>query len=126
VIHMKSIRFFVLFALFLAAISTGCREKATLPTLNPVHGVVVLKDGSPVKGGTIQFQPQNDSTVSTTGIIQKDGTFSLTSFKAGIRSMGAVAGDNRVLVMPSSGGFTALSKPCVVKSGDNEVRLVVE
>lgn len=104
----------------------GCGKKPTLPTLHPVHGKVVTKDGKPANGGVVQFQSLTDSTVSASGVIGPDGTFSIASFKGGIRSQGAVEGDCRVMIILADQSFCTLKKPCTVKPGDNEVKLVVE
>jgi hypothetical protein len=113
------------------AIGTGCRARPTLPELHPVHGRVVDGGGKPLSGATIQFQPEADSTVSTTGTADADGRFELSSFKAGIRAPGAVAGPNRVLVTPAAGSGrrptpVVLPESCLIKPGENAPTLVVQ
>jgi hypothetical protein len=65
--------------------------------LYPVHGKVVYPDGSPMKGGAVIFEPVDSSVkVSARGYIDnEDGTFALTTVKAGD---GAPAGPYRVMV----------------------------
>ena len=110
----------------------GCSTKATLPELCPVHGKVVYSDGKPLAGGSITFESQNDRTVSTMGVIGADGTFTLSSFKAGARAPGAVSGPHTVFVtLPSGGNMqdqtrpVELPAPCTIKPGDNEVTLTL-
>ena len=104
----------------------GCRDKPTLPTTHPVHGKVVWKDGTPLKGGAIQFQSEADPSVSASGVIEDDGSFTLSSFKAGIRAAGAVAGPNRILIIPSKRKVSTPPQSYTVKPGDNQLKLVVE
>lgn len=101
----------------------GCGHRpAPLPATYRVHGTVVYKDGTPVTRGLVQFQPQADASVTTTAAIGKDGAYSLTTMRDGLRAEGAVAGPNRVIVIP----FTTYPAPYVVKPCDNEFRLVVK
>jgi hypothetical protein len=83
--------------------------------------------------GTVQFQSNVDTSVTTCGAIGKDGTYSLTTMRDGLESVGAVAGSNRVFVttirhqqgrdLP----FSALSpSPYDVKPHDNEFNVVVD
>jgi hypothetical protein len=69
-----------------------------LPTTYPVQGKVVYQDGKPVQGGSIWFQPEENAHVSTSGEIQPDGTFTLSSSMAGGHAQGAIAGSYRVTV----------------------------
>ena len=88
---------------------------------------MVFEGGQPVSAGIVTFQPQNDPTVSTSGVIGPDGTFLLYSFNAGIRAPGATAGPHRVIVNVSNAMVSAFEfpDPLVVKPGDNEFTLTV-
>ena len=122
-------------ALFAAA---GCGKKAELPPTHPVHGRVMFRGGDPVTAGIVCFQSQGDSAVSATGTIGPDGSFTLSSFIAGARAPGAVAGLHRVIVTPprnaaqSAGGgqmgtfrSATLPEPVSVQEGDNNLTLVI-
>ena len=86
--------------LAVAVCVAGCGDRPRpLPTTYPVHGKVTYPDGKPVAGGLIQFQPQAEPSVSTTGTIHNDGTYSLISVRDGLRAEGAVACPNRVIVV---------------------------
>ena len=86
--------------LVLAVCLPGCGKRtAPLPTTYPVHGKVTYKDGKPVSGGTVQFQPQAEPSVTTAATIQSDGTYRLATMRDGLRADGAVAGPNRVTVI---------------------------
>jgi hypothetical protein len=64
----------------------------------PVRGQVVYKDGAPVTGGTVIFEPVDKSAkVSARGDIRPDGSFRLGSYKD---SDGAPEGEYHVLVVP--------------------------
>jgi hypothetical protein len=118
------------------ACSIGCGKRPEpLPTTHPVHGVVKLKNGSLATGGIVQFCPDSDVTVLSSGTIGADGSFSITTSRPGVRGTGAVAGPNRVSVLVSSVKGPAgqelpisfaFSQPFVVKPGDNSFTLVVE
>ena len=61
----------------------------------PVEGIVTLEDGTPWQTGTVEFNStEHDLTAS--GRIQSDGTFRLTTYKAGD---GAVSGDHDAVVV---------------------------
>jgi hypothetical protein len=112
----------------------GCgKHPLPLPTTYTVHGKVTHKDGTVVDAGTVQFQSNVDTSVTTCGAIGKDGTYSLTTMRDGLESVGAVAGSNRVFIttirhqqgrdLP----FSALSpSPYDVKPRDNEFNVVVD
>ena len=106
---------------------SGCSTKATLPEVYPVRGKVVFEGGQPVAGGSVTFQPQDDSAVSTSGVIGPDGTFSLFSFKAGVRAAGATAGPHRVIVYFAIATVPAFEfpDPFVVKPGENDFTLTI-
>src|SRR5690349_7811580 len=64
----------------------------------PVVGKVVFKDGKPLPGGMVVFSPLDSANhVGARGDIKSDGTFELSSEKAGD---GSLAGRYQVLVRP--------------------------
>ena len=93
-------------------------------------------------GGLVQFQPRSAPSVTTIGVIRNDGTYSLTTMRDGVRTDGAVAGPNRVLVTPAEevGATQSDSRkimqqgtvptiypaPYDVKPRDNEFNLIIE
>ena len=120
----------------------GCSRKPTLPETYPVRGKAVFSDGQPVPGGAIKFESQSDATVVANGQINRDGTFTLRTFKVGIHAPGAIAGPHRITVIfPDGfaggsrarvGGMTAggapsvvLPDPCTIQPRDNELTLTI-
>jgi hypothetical protein len=92
----------------------GCGHRdAPLPPTFPVHGRVCYADGSPVVNGLVQFQPEADRSVTTTGIIAGDGSYALTTVRNGLRAKGAVAGPNRVIVLVASSSDMTREGPAV-------------
>ena len=65
-------------------------------TLYPVKGQVLLADGKPLTGGSVQFIPKQ-SGLPASGKIESDGTFSL---KTKTRE-GAAPGEYKVRIEPS-------------------------
>jgi hypothetical protein len=61
----------------------------------PISGRVVFADGSPVKVGTIETKSIQHS-VQATGKIERDGSFSLTTYQEGD---GAVEGEHQCVVV---------------------------
>lgn len=61
----------------------------------PVEGLVVFKDGSHVKVGTVETKSLRTGAQAR-GTIDKDGRFSLTTFED---NDGAVAGDHQVVIV---------------------------
>jgi hypothetical protein len=68
------------------------------PRTFPVKGTVMYK-GKPVPKGTIMFTPVNGGPTAT-GQINEDGTYRLTTYKAGD---GACIGEYRVVIMAMEG-----------------------
>jgi hypothetical protein len=92
----------------LALWSGGCSSPSKeLPKTYDVTGKVVFKNGQPLSGGTIQFQPTTDSGLTTTGRIQPDGGFSLNTLVGETKLPGAAAGKYRVTVIPPMGADQA-------------------
>jgi hypothetical protein len=115
----------VLAGLVLLAAAGCSKEKPTLPETYPVHGKVVFQDGQPVAGGSITFESETDKTVSTVGTIDPDGTFTLRSFKVGVRSPGAIAGPHRVTIVDAAATIRAVPGVYVVKPGENVFTLTI-
>ena len=111
----------------------------------PVEGKVVWKDGSPAReleGSQVVFDLSEKQT-SARGIVQRDGTFRLTTNKP---DDGALAGNHQVLIIetrkqlggPESGAIapgamdSRFSDPrtsgltATVKPGTNRITLTVE
>jgi hypothetical protein len=62
------------------------------PSVVPVSGKVLIDD-KPLTFGTVVFSPKNGR--QSTGVINKDGTFSLTCYKL---NDGAIIGDHKISV----------------------------
>jgi len=135
---IASIRYFhstaciLAIAAILAIVASGCGHKKNLPSLHPVHGRVQFKSGKPVTSGLVCFQSQADTTVSASGAIAADGTFTITSFRDKDRRAGAVPGPHRVIIMPppsheeTAFPTTTLPNLLTVNPGDNEFTLTVD
>jgi hypothetical protein len=72
----------------------GCDSN---PPTHPVKGRVVFADGTPVQFGDIETLAVGQR-INARGKIQKDGSFSLTTYQEGD---GAVAGEHQVIIMQS-------------------------
>src|SRR5262249_41979933 len=82
--------------------AAGCGPGA--PKAPPVRGKVVFKeDGKPLTGGAVRFESAAEPKVVAWGEIQRNGTFSLTTYKEGD---GAVAGEHQALIEPPEGDET--------------------
>ena len=77
--------------------ATGCSDSQALPVLTvyEVKGKVLLADGKPLADGWIYFVPKGDLTVTPSGRIGPDGTFSIVTGGSG---EGAPAGDYKIRV----------------------------
>lgn len=87
-------------ALFLV---TGCTGGKAVPKTYPVSGKVVHADGTPLRGGLIQFKPQGNAAVTTSGPIAADGSFTLSSFIDEQKVAGATEGPHTVTILPPQG-----------------------
>jgi hypothetical protein len=112
--------------------SPGCGGPAIPPTY-AVTGKVVYKDGTPLAGGMIEFQPAGQPSLKTTASVEKDGTFTLSTLVEGqTRTAGAVEGEHRVVVVPSRGedqkfpAIRVLTSKYTVKPEPNEVTIRIE
>jgi hypothetical protein len=67
------------------------------PKMHPVRGKVVYADGSPMRGGTVMFEPMDPAAqVIARGVIDtENGTFTLSTYREGD---GAMEGRHRAMV----------------------------
>jgi hypothetical protein len=79
------------------AVVTGCSNSQALPllTVYEVKGKVLLADGKALGDGWIYFVPKGNLTVTPSGQIGTDGTFSIVTGGSG---EGAPAGDYKIRV----------------------------
>lgn len=87
----KTIRIWPIVAMLGVVFVGGCGTK--YPETAPVSGKITV-DGVPVTTGRIIFYPTSGARLSS-GEIQPDGNYSLTTFKAGD---GALLGSHRVVI----------------------------
>jgi hypothetical protein len=79
----------------------GCNTSATMmPKTYPVKGTIVYKDGQPLEGGQVEFQPIVKSSVTVTGDIKYDGTFTVRSRNDAATVPGAPSGIYRINILP--------------------------
>lgn len=83
----------LMFCGLLLTMLAGC-SSSPVPVY-PVTGQVMLADGTPVQTGTIEFTSA-DGVYTARGSIERDGRFSLTTFR---ENDGAVAGEHRAVVV---------------------------
>jgi hypothetical protein len=77
--------------------SVGCGGPGPYSgALYPVKGQVLLADGTPLTGGSVQFIPK-EGGLPASGVIEADGTFSLKSLKT---REGAAPGEYKVRIEP--------------------------
>jgi hypothetical protein len=113
-------------------LSPGCGRKAEpLPPTYPVRGKVVYRQGGALGGAVVYFQSQAEPNVSASGQTGSDGSFEVTSFVAGDRAPGAVAGTHRVLVVPPIESQEQIPPPIPpqtleVKAGENDFTITVD
>jgi hypothetical protein len=91
----------VVLAGVLGLASSGCGGgTANHPTVYPVTGVVVFKDGTPLNEGAIQFEPQSGGKDATTlGEIDADGEFTLHTLHQNDNLPGAPEGNYKVTIL---------------------------
>jgi hypothetical protein len=75
----------------------GCRNADSLPVLKvyEVKGKILLADGQPLGNGWVYFVPKGELSLTPSGVIGSDGTFSLVTGGSG---EGAPAGDYKVRI----------------------------
>jgi len=78
-------------------LTAGCGT-SEFPKSYPVSGTILLPDGTPMKGGNIEFESVTDSNMRAMGEIGQDGTFaSVYTYKSnGHEVMGLIAGEHRI------------------------------
>ena len=87
--------------------SAGCGGPGPYSgSLYPVGGRVILADGTPLAGGSVQFIPKQGG-LPASGKIGEDGGFSLTSIK---NREGAAPGEYKVRIEPSPELLTKTAK----------------
>jgi hypothetical protein len=76
---------------------TGCRDSGSLPSVQvyDVKGKVLLVDGKPLGSGWVYFVPKGDLTITPSGQIGPDGSFSLVTGGSG---NGAPPGEYKVRI----------------------------
>ena len=87
-------------ALAVLLLAGGCSSGKALPRTYPVTGKVVFADGTPMTGGLVQFKSESNPEVITTGAIQPDGSFTLTTTLDKQQATGALEGPHSALVLP--------------------------
>lgn len=85
-------------------------------SLGKVSGRVTVA-GKPVTSGTIMFHPESENAPAAVGAIGPDGTYTLTTVKAGD---GAVVGSHRVTIQATTVGEGSLVE---AKSLEQEMEL---
>jgi hypothetical protein len=109
--------------------SVGCRgsdRPGKDYKFSPVKGRVLAGD-APLTKGTVEFSPIDDPNFVSTGELQPDGSFTLTTRMPGKTASGAPEGDYRVRInVPPEPGSTRPPNPIginetyTVKPGEND------
>lgn len=120
----------LLFVALLVALGCGS-SKATLPKTIPVTGKVSFRNGQPVADGVIEFRSRTDPNLTTSGLIGKDGSFSLTTIVGSEKVSGAVEGEYDVTINLPMGDdqnvkSVRLAKPCKVVAPDTAFQIVID
>jgi hypothetical protein len=112
--------------------TAGCQPGSKkMPAMHPVEGKVVYKTGQPMTGGVVNFQSQADQSLTTTGEIQPDGSFSLSTFADKERVKGAPLGEYRVTVVPPLGADhsvrpISIAKPYKIEAKENRFTITLD
>src|SRR5262245_17379831 len=127
---VRSVRLLFALAAVSLALGAGCRSDPAVKTY-PATGRVVVKGGGSLAGGVVEFQSLTDSGRMTSGKVEKDGSFTLSTLIDGKRVPGAVEGPYRVTVIPPMGEDQtaepiSLPQTRTVEARDNSFTLEVE
>jgi hypothetical protein len=130
---------FWLWTITTALVSTGiigCRDKnqTNMPKTYPVQGVVRYKSGQALKGGTIIFKSVDHPTLTITGEIKTDGSFTLVTLVdgKGKKVEGAPEGKHEIVVYPPSDenqmseDITVLNPKQTVEPKENQCNVEIE
>jgi hypothetical protein len=116
----------------LLSLTAGCTgAQVDRPKTYAVKGKVVRKDGTPVRGGTVEFRSTADRTYTMIGQIEQDGTFTLNTLDSNGKMAGAVEGEHEVTIIPDQAkgqGAPPIRYPNKVKvsaGGANEIVLTL-
>ena len=84
------------------AVVMGCNRGPQLPPTFPVKGKVVKKGGAAwnTDNARITFQLKSDANVVATGLVEKNGDFTLKTQMYGKEKPGAAEGEHTVMVEP--------------------------
>ena len=84
-------------ATLVCLLTAGCGT-SEFPKSYPVSGTILLPDGTPMKGGHIEFESVTDPNMRAMGEIGQDGTFaSVYTYKSnGHEVTGLIAGEHRI------------------------------
>ena len=117
--------------LVLGLLACGCGSGDSLPKTYPVTGSVADKGGKSLVGGSVQFTPVADASLSVSGAIQDDGTFTLHTIKGKEKLSGAPEGEYKVTILPPISSDQRailpieLPKPYRVEAKDNQFKFEV-
>lgn len=85
-------RTLLLFSALLFLMLAGCGSRH--PPTVPVSGLVAFADGTPIRGGRVEFESEQGG-INARGTLDAEGEFHLSTFRDGD---GAVVGRHRVIV----------------------------
>jgi hypothetical protein len=84
----------------LPALAAGCGDKTVdLPKTYPASGRVVLEDGKPLAGASIQLSSA-DTPFTISGVADDDGKFTLSTMQGNKKVSGAIPGEYEVTIYP--------------------------
>ena len=101
-----------------AALLMGCDNGPPPPAVYPTTGVVLGTDGSPARGGMVEFRQTEAPYFVATSPVAPDGTFRLAAIVEERRLDGVPEGSYRVTVLPDFSGSAQdqhLTQPVVLQ-----------